>query len=282
VIGHPIAHSRSPEIHARFAAQTAQPISYERLLAPLDGFKATVQAFRAQGGAGCNVTVPFKLEAYALADQLTDRARLAGAVNTLVFGPDGILGDNTDGAGLVADLTGRIGMRLEGARVLVLGAGGAVRGVIGPLLDAGVASLTVANRTPGRALDLKADLAVGLSPSANERLRAGGMDLAQGCFDLIINGTSAGLNDAAPELPKGLLGQAAVALDMVYGAHPTAFMRQALSEGCARVEDGLGMLVGQAAESFVLWRGVRPDPQPVWQALREQLAAHADQAGRAR
>ena len=282
MIGHPIAHSRSPEIHARFAAQTAQPISYERLLAPLDGFKATVQAFRAQGGAGCNVTVPFKLEAYALADQLTDRARLAGAVNTLVFGPDGILGDNTDGAGLVADLTGRIGMRLEGARVLVLGAGGAVRGVIGPLLEAGVASLTVANRTPGRALDLKADLAVGLSPSANERLRAGGMDLAQGCFDLIINGTSAGLNDAAPELPKGLLGQAAVALDMVYGAHPTAFMRQALSEGCARVEDGLGMLVGQAAESFALWRGVRPDPQPVWQALREQLAAHADQAGRAR
>ena len=282
MIGHPIAHSRSPEIHARFAAQTAQPISYERLLAPLDGFKATVQAFRAQGGAGCNVTVPFKLEAYALADQLTDRARLAGAVNTLVFGPDGILGDNTDGAGLVADLTGRVGMKLDGARVLVLGAGGAVRGVIGPLLEAGVASLTVANRTPGRALDLKADLAVGLSPSANERLRAGGMDLAQGCFDLIINGTSAGLNDAAPELPKGLLGQAAVALDMVYGAHPTAFMRQALSEGCARVEDGLGMLVGQAAESFALWRGVRPDPQPVWQALREQLAAHADQAGRAR
>ena len=282
MIGHPIAHSRSPEIHARFAAQTAQPISYERLLAPLDGFKATVQAFRAQGGAGCNVTVPFKLEAYALADQLTDRARLAGAVNTLVFGPDGILGDNTDGAGLVADLTGRIGMRLEGARVLVLGAGGAVRGVIGPLLEAGVASLTVANRTATRAQELQADLAAGLPADALERLQAGGMDLARGRFDLVINGTSAGLDDAAPDLPHGLLGQAALALDMVYGARPTAFMRQATAEGCARVEDGLGMLVGQAAESFALWRGVRPDPQPVWQALREQLAAHADQSGQAR
>jgi len=281
VIGHPIAHSRSPEIHARFAAQTGQQISYERLLAPLDGFKTTVQAFRAQGGAGCNVTVPFKLEAFALADRLTDRARLAGAVNTLVFGPDGVLGDNTDGAGLVADLTGRIGMRLPGARVLMLGAGGAVRGVMGPLLQARVASLTVANRTSSRALDLKTDLAAGLPPEANERLKAGGMELAQGCFDLVINGTSAGLHDAAPDLPTGLLGQATVALDMVYGAHPTAFMRQALAEGCPRIEDGLGMLVGQAAESFALWRGVRPDPQPVWQALREQLAAQAAQAAQA-
>ena len=275
MIGHPIAHSRSPEIHARFAAQTGQWITYERLLAPLDGFKATVQAFRDEGGSGCNVTVPFKLEAFALADRLTDRARLAGAVNTLAFGPEGVLGDNTDGAGLVSDLTERIGMTLAGARVLVLGAGGAVRGVIGPLLHARVASLTVANRTPGRARDLKHDLASGLSPEASKRLNAGGMELAQGRFDLIINGTSAGLDDAAPELPDGLLGQATVALDMVYGAHPTAFMRQASAQGCARVEDGLGMLVGQAAESFALWRGVRPEVQPVWQALREQLAAQA-------
>lgn len=282
MIGHPIAHSRSPEIHARFAAQTGQQMTYERLLAPLDGFSAVVQDFRAEGGAGCNVTVPFKLEAYSLADRLTDRARLAGAVNTLAFGPEGVLGDNTDGAGLVSDLTDRIGVMLAGARVLVLGAGGAVRGVIGPLLQAGVASLTVANRTPSRALDLKTDLAAGLPSEANERLKAGGMELAQGRFDLIINGTSAGLDDAAPQLPDGLLGQATVALDMVYGAQPTAFMRQASADGCARVEDGLGMLVGQAAESFALWRGVRPEVQPVWQALREQLAAQAGQAGKAR
>ena len=275
VIGHPIAHSRSPDIHARFAAQTGQLIRYERLLAPLDGFADTVQAFRASGGAGCNVTVPFKLEAAALADQLTDRARQAGAVNTLVFGPAGILGDNTDGAGLVSDLTGRVGVSLQEARVLVLGAGGAVRGVIGPLLDAGVASLTVANRTAARARALLDDLLPTLPAGQSQALHAGGMDLAEGRFDLVINGTSAGLNDELPALPAGLLGRARVALDMVYGAQPTAFMLQAIREGCPQVEDGLGMLVGQAAESFFLWRGVRPDASAVWQALREQIRAEA-------
>jgi shikimate dehydrogenase len=278
VIGHPIAHSRSPDIHARFAAQTGQHLSYERLLAPLDGFRETVRAFRASGGAGCNVTVPFKLEAAALADRLTDRARQAGAVNTLVFGEEGVLGDNTDGAGLVSDLTGRIGCVLKQARVLVLGAGGAVRGVIGPLLDAGVASLTVANRTAARARALQDDLLPTLPADKAQVLQAGGLELAKGRFDLIINGTSAGLNDELPVLPVGLLGQARVALDMVYGARPTAFMRLAQAEGCPQVEDGLGMLVGQAAESFYLWRGVRPDAPAVWNALRAQIQADAGDA----
>ena len=278
VIGNPIAHSRSPDIHARFAAQTGQHLSYERLLAPLEGFADTVRAFRASGGAGCNVTVPFKLEAAALADRLTDRARQAGAVNTLVFGAQGILGDNTDGAGLVSDLTGRIGCVLEEAHVLVLGAGGAVRGVIGPLLDAGVASLTVANRTAARARALQDDLFPTLPADQARVLQAGGLELATGRFDLVINGTSAGLNDELPALPGGLLGQARVALDMVYGARPTAFMRLAQTEGCPQVEDGLGMLVGQAAESFYLWRGVRPDAPAVWNALRAQIQADAGDA----
>jgi shikimate dehydrogenase len=275
VIGNPVAHSRSPQIHALFAGQTAQALSYERLLAPLDGFAATVQAFRAAGGAGCNVTVPFKLEAAALADRLTPRARLAGAVNTLSFDASGILGDNTDGAGLVNDLCGRIGLDLTGARVLLLGAGGAVRGVIGPLLEAGVAALIVANRTPARAVALQRALCEALPPSLAGRLQAGDMTLAEAPADLVINGTSAGLDDAAPELPPGVLGRARLALDMVYGARPTAFMRVAQAQGCPQVEDGLGMLVGQAAESFALWRGVRPDPLPVWQQLRAQLQAEA-------
>jgi shikimate dehydrogenase len=278
VIGNPIAHSRSPDIHAMFAAQTGQALSYERLLAPLDGFVETVQAFRASGGAGCNVTVPFKLDAAALADRLTPRARLAGAVNTLSFEGASILGDNTDGAGLVNDLRLRLGLDLRGARVLLLGAGGAVRGVVGPLLEAGVAALVVANRTPARALALQQTLAEGLPASWADRLRAGGMDLAHAPADVVINGTSSGLNDAAPELPAGVLGQARLALDMVYGARPTAFMRVAQAQGCPCVEDGLGMLVGQAAESFAGWRGVRPEVLPVWQHLRARLQAQADAA----
>lgn len=275
VIGNPIAHSRSPEIHAMFAAQTGQVLTYERLLAPLEGFADTVRAFRATGGAGCNVTVPFKLEAAALADHLTPRARLAGAVNTLTLNADRILGDNTDGAGLVHDLTSRIGMDLRGARVLILGAGGAVRGVIGPLLDAGVAMLRVANRTAARAEALQQAVSAALPPAWAQRLQVGGLTLAQGGADIVINGTSAGLDDAAPEVPSGVLGGATLALDMVYGAQPTAFMRLAQAQGCPRVEDGLGMLVGQAAESFASWRGVRPDTHAVWQVLRDRLQAHS-------
>ena len=274
VIGNPVAHSRSPAIHAMFAQQTGQQIDYGRVLAPLDGFLAAVQTFRAEGGQGLNVTVPFKAEAFAYAQRHTQRAAVAGAVNTLVFQADAVLGDNTDGAGLVSDLQGRLGLSLQGARVLMLGAGGAARGVVQPLLEAGVSQLSIANRTPARAEVLCAEVSARIAPVQAGRLAALSLEQAHGRFDLIINATAAGLSDAAPDIRPEVLAHAAMALDMVYAAQPTAFMRLAHSAGCPRTEDGLGMLVGQAAESFALWRGVRPDVAPVYAALRAALAAH--------
>lgn len=274
VIGNPVAHSRSPAIHAMFAEQTRQHIDYGRLLAPLDGFQAAVQAFRAEGGHGLNVTVPFKGQAFDYAQRHTARADVAGAVNTLVFSGDDVLGDNTDGAGLVGDLQGRLGLSLQGARVLMLGAGGAARGVVQPLLEAGVAQLSIANRTVSRAHELCVDVSARLAPEQARRLAATGLSQPHGRFDLIINATAAGLSDAAPDISPEVLAHAALALDMVYAAQPTAFMRLAQASGCLRTEDGLGMLVGQAAESFALWRGVRPDVAPVYAALRAALAAH--------
>jgi shikimate dehydrogenase len=276
VIGNPVAHSRSPAIHAMFAAQTGQHIEYGRLLAPLDGFHAAVESFRAEGGRGLNVTVPFKPEAHAYATVLTPRAAVAGAVNTLAFEANRVLGDNTDGAGLVSDLRERLGIELKGARLLLLGAGGAARGVLQPLLEAGVEQLVVANRTGARAVAMRDDVLARL-PAASARLQAGGLSMAQGRFDIVINGTAAGLSDAAPEVPESVLQHARLALDMVYGAQPTAFMRLALNAGCPQVEDGLGMLVGQAAESFALWRGVRPLTAPVHAAIRAELSGAAPQ-----
>ncbi len=275
VIGNPIAHSRSPEIHALFAAQTGEAIEYGRLLAPPDGFVAAVDKFRAEGGAGLNVTLPFKPEAFALARRHTPRALAAGAVNTLAFDGDDVLGDNTDGPGLVADIERRIGMALGGARVLLLGAGGAARGVVLPLLEAGVERLALANRTGSRALALRDELAARLGPAHAARLSAGDLGSAGAGFDLVINATAAGLSDAAPALPSEAWRGPRLAIDMVYGARPTAFMRAALEAGCPRVEDGLGMLVGQAAESFALWCGRRPDAAPVLAELRARLAAAA-------
>lgn len=272
VIGNPIAHSRSPEIHAMFAAQTAQAMEYGRLLAPPDGFAAAVDAFRAQGGRGLNVTLPFKPEAFAYATRRTPRAEIAGAVNTLAFDGDDVLGDNTDGPGLVADVRDRIGLPLEGARVLLLGAGGAARGVVRPLLEAGVARIAIANRTAARAVALRDELAARLPPTDAARLSAGGLEALAAGSDAIVNATAAGLSGEAPALPADAWRGARLALDMVYGARPTAFMRTAREAGVPRVEDGLGMLVGQAAESFALWRGVRPDVGPVYAALRERLA----------
>ncbi|MFT3799866.1 MAG: shikimate dehydrogenase [Burkholderiaceae bacterium] len=270
VIGHPIEHSRSPQIHAAFAEQTGQRLSYGRLLAPLDGFAATVADFRAAGGRGLNVTVPFKLEAAALADTLTPRAAAAGAVNTLVFADDGVLGDNTDGVGLVRDLERRLACPLAGRRVLLLGAGGAARGVVLPLLEAGVASIGVFNRSRERARELAAafDQAAGGRLSALDDCPSSGIDL-------IVNATSAGLHDAAPAVPPACLAGARLAYDMVYAARPTAFMRAAAQAGCAHASDGLGMLVEQAAESFRLWRGVMPDTAPVYAALRAGIDAGA-------
>lgn len=271
VIGNPIAHSKSPQIHAAFARQTGQELSYEALLAPVDGFAQTVADFRAHGGRGLNVTVPFKLEAFALAERHTARAQAAGAVNTLAFGADGILGDNTDGAGLVRDLTANLDFALAGRRILLLGAGGATRGVLLPLLDSRPARLTIANRTVAKAEALSTLFAARAGDCV---LDACGFDaLAGRRFDLVINATAASLADELPPLPPGLYAEGALAYDMMYGRDPTRFMRAALADSAARAADGLGMLVEQAAESFTLWRGVRPDSSPVLAALRRQLEA---------
>ena len=271
VIGNPIAHSKSPAIHAAFATQTGQLLSYEALLGPLDAFAETVRAFRDAGGRGMNVTVPFKLEAYALADRHSPRARAAGAVNTLAFTADGIYGDNTDGAGLVRDLTHNLGRPLAGRHVLLLGAGGAARGALLPLLAEGPATLTLANRTVARAEALVADFAQ--HAAAGQLAASAFAALAGRRFDIVINATAASLADQAPPLPAGLYAAGALAYDMMYGRGDTPFLAAARADGAARLSDGLGMLVEQAAESFLLWRGVRPDTAPVLADLRRQLGA---------
>lgn len=265
VIGNPIAHSKSPEIHARFAQQTGQDIVYERLLAPLDGFAQAVAGFIDAGGCGANVTVPFKLEAYAMATELSVRAQAAGAVNTLRFAGGVIYGDNTDGVGLVADIVGNAGLALKGKRLLLLGAGGAARGVLLPLLEQQPAEVVIANRTPE-----KADLLAQQFRAPPGVLRASGYAALGGAFDVVINATSASLEQALPPVPVTVFDGAALAYDMVYGREATPFMRLAASHG-APVRDGLGMLVEQAAASFLVWRGLRPDTAPVHAALRAQL-----------
>ena len=270
VIGHPIAHSKSPRIHAAFARQTGQDLCYEAILAPLDGFSASVHAFRAAGGRGMNVTLPFKLEAFTLAHQHTARARAAGAVNTLSFNTEGILGDNTDGAGLVRDLSIHLRCPLKGRRILLLGAGGAARGALLPLLNEQPAVLTIANRTPSKALELATRFA---TKAGATRLHACNFDeLAGEQFDLVINATAASLADAAPALPSGLYAPGALAYDMMYGRDDTPFIAAAHADGAARTADGLGMLVEQAAESFALWRGVYPDSSAVLAELRRELS----------
>lgn len=265
VIGHPIAHSKSPIIHAAFARQTRQDLEYGRLLGALDDFAGDVRRFLAEGGRGLNVTVPFKEQAWALADERSARAELAGAVNTLIRLADGRLrGDNTDGVGLVRDLSDNHGFDFKGTRVLMLGAGGAARGVLQPLLETGLARLVIANRTASKALEL-ARLGASLGP-----VEGCGFDgLAGERFDLIINATSAGLADAVPAIPDDCLAPGGWTYDMLYGDRPTPFCRWGAEHGAARVLDGLGMLVEQAAESFRLWRGVRPDTAPVIESLRQ-------------
>ena len=266
VIGNPVAHSKSPAIHAQFAAQTGESIAYERLAAPLDDFAACVQHFMQSGGRGANVTVPFKLEAFALATQLTPRAQAAGAVNTLSFDDGRIVGDNTDGVGLVRDIVHNAGVVLEGRRILLLGAGGAARGVVMPLLAERPQQLVVANRTFARAQEL-----VQSFPAAAPVLKAAAFDDLSGQFDAIINATSASLSADLPAVPATLFGPQVFVYDMMYAATPTVFMQWAAQHG-ARVRDGLGMLVEQAAESFFVWRGARPDTAPVYALLRAQLA----------
>lgn len=269
VFGNPIAHSQSPFIHGQFARQTGQQLTYQALLAPLDGFADSLRAFFAEGGCGANVTVPFKEQAFALADELSERARRAGAVNTLSKLEDGrIRGDNTDGAGLVNDLLNN-SVPLTGQRILLVGAGGAARGVLEPLLAQRPAELAIANRTVERAEQLASEFA-DLGPVV-----ACGFDWIDTPVDLIINATSASLHGELPPLTPTLIRAGhTICYDMMYDKDTTAFNRWAQAQGAARTLDGLGMLVGQAAESFYLWTGQRPDSTPVMQALRDRLAGN--------
>ncbi len=255
VIGNPVAHSKSPAIHAAFAAQTGQQLDYERCLAPLDRFAATVRQLAAAGYRGANVTVPFKLEAAQLADTLSARARAAGAVNTLSFTDAGIAGDNTDGAGLVADIVRNAGVPIAGKRVLLLGAGGAARGALLPLLEQGPCELVIANRTAATAEALAAAFAA--MPGHAVPVSACEFAALDRSFDIVVNATSASLAGALPPIPPAVFGPGTLALDMMYAADPTPFMQFAAKQG-ADVRDGLGMLVEQAAEAFFVWRGIRP------------------------
>ncbi|AQU83476.1 MAG: shikimate dehydrogenase [Halomonas sp.] len=264
VFGNPINHSKSPLIHEEFAQQTQQPITYTAELAPVDGFAQAWQQFVATGGRGANITVPFKGDAFALCDTLSHRAKRAQAVNTLIVGGNGrTYGDTTDGVGLVRDL-GYHRVPIKDKRVLVIGAGGAVRGVLEPLLVEQPRELVVVNRTADKATQLVRDFAdLG-------NLKGGGFDAVEGQFDLVINGTSASLSGDLPPLPDKLFTQHAWAYDMMYGAEPTVFLQWAGPRG-AKLLDGLGMLVEQAAESFFLWRNVRPETASVRSQLRQSL-----------
>lgn len=266
VFGNPIAHSKSPQIHQQFAKQTNQQISYTAIAAPKDGFPDAINAFFAQGGKGCNVTVPFKEQAYELADKLTPRAQTAGAVNTLMRDAAGqLLGDNTDGAGLVADLQ-RHCITLKQANVLIIGAGGASRGVIQPLLDAQVGRIFIYNRTAEKAEQLAKQFA---SFGSIQAITA--TELASQPIALIINATSASLTGQLPAIPEQTIANATTCYDMAYGDQDTVFITWCKQLGVATCLDGLGMLVGQAAESFRIWRDVMPDVEPVVQQLRKAL-----------
>ncbi len=269
VFGNPIKHSKSPLIHAMFAQQCSQHMLYRAVRVELDGFVQEAENFFSGGGAGLNITVPFKREAFEFANRLSERAFRAGAVNTLTRAQDGLVeGDNTDGIGLVRDLLANLGWAVQGLRVLVVGAGGAARGVLEPLLLERPQELLVVNRTASRA----AQLATEFTDLGN--LEGGGYDLIGARqFDLVINATSAGLSGAMLELPASLLTERSCCYDMVYGAEPTPFMRWSAHHAAWAVADGLGMLVEQAAESFYIWRGVRPDTGPVINELRQVIAA---------
>jgi shikimate dehydrogenase len=266
VFGNPITQSKSPIIHAEFAKQTAQDLQYTKELIPLDGFAEAVKNFFAHpNGKGLNITVPFKVDAFNLVDELTPRAKIAGAINFIVKQTNGkLLGDNTDGIGMVKDML-NLGWTIKGKRVLILGAGGAVRGVLQPLLDQDPKSITIANRTVSKAEEL-------VRHFQSEKISAAEYtQLAGKEFDLIINGTSASLHGDLPPLPQKILSSTAGCYDMMYGAEPTVFLKWAQKNNAAQIADGLGMLVNQAAEAFYLWRGVRPDATTVVELLRKQL-----------
>ena len=277
VIGNPIAHSKSPQIHRIFAEQTGQDISYEAILAPLDGFAATVERLRKEGYKGCNVTVPFKFDAAKIISDVTkevmdaiDSGDHADAVNTLDFRNKKIVGHNTDGIGLVRDITQNLGFRIAGKRILLMGAGGAAYGVLHPLLDEKPQELVIANRTLEKAQKIEEKIRGTAQFPTTSVSSSNYPDLSGKSFDLIINATSAGLTDSEIPLPGAIFAPDALAYDMMYGRE-TPFMKFAREHGAAIVvSDGLGMLVEQAAEAFHIWRGVRPDTAPVIAAVRKQ------------
>lgn len=267
VFGHPIAHSQSPKIHTQFAAQQGKVIEYEKILVEnsFDAFQATVRDFFVHGGCGANVTVPFKRYAFDLADELSERAQAAGAVNTLILLEDGRLrGDNTDGVGLVRDVVEHLGVSLHQQRVLMVGAGGAARGVILPILAQQPESVMMVNRTESRAQALAAEFGIQFVSS---------VDVAKITADVVINATSGSLNGCLPAVPDAILANAQLVYDMVYANQPTAFLRHARDCGAKQIADGLGMLVGQAAESYRLWHGFAPDIAPVIASMRAAIQA---------
>jgi shikimate dehydrogenase len=263
VIGNPIAQSKSPILHTAFARQFNHDLSYEAVLATPENFHETVRAFMAAGGRGMNVTAPFKLAALDLADELSPRAQAAQAINTLKFDASGVYGDNTDGPGLVQDIQENLGVSLRGRRLLVVGAGGAARGIFLSLLQAEPAYFLLVNRTESKAHAILGDHA---EPG---RVEAGAIERARdGRFDIVIDATSASLSGAHLDLPAGVFATGSLAYELAYGKGDTSFFKDARQGGAARISDGLGMLVGQAAEAYELWRGVRPDVRPVMEMLR--------------
>jgi shikimate dehydrogenase len=281
VFGHPIKHSKSPRIHRLFAEQTGQALEYNAQEVPAEQFHAAVAAFFAGGGKGLNCTVPLKELAWRYADHKTERAHLSKAVNTLALQADGsILGDNTDGIGLVTDLLVNHGIALSGIRILILGAGGASRGIILPILEQTPQTLAIANRTDEKAVKLAAEFhgkasapahAPYLHPVGKGSLVGCGFDDLKGQqFDLILNATSASLSGQLPPLPSGLLAENGSCYDLAYGNEPTAFVRWGLEHHAAKSLDGLGMLVEQAAEAFFIWRGIRPQTRPVIELLNSE------------
>lgn len=266
VVGNPIAHSKSPKIHFQFSQQTGQDMLYTAELIELGQFEQKVKEFFDDSGSGINVTVPFKEDAFRFADTHTERALRAGAVNTLKKLEDGtILADNTDGVGLVRDLTLNHTVELKNRRILIVGAGGAVRGILQPLLEQAPAEVVIANRTVSKAEQLAADF------SELGKVSACGFAEVQGSFDVIINGTSASLSGELPPLPVSIFQENSVTYDMMYGSGLTVFNQWAQEQGVKTTIDGLGMLIEQAAEAFVLWRGERPDTKEVEESLRREL-----------
>lgn len=267
IIGNPVAQAKSPALQTAFAKQFGENMEYGAILAEPGHFATAVREFQRAGGLGMNITMPFKLDAFALADELTPRGRAAGAINMFTLRADGtILGDNTDGFGIMRDITHNLGRALGGARVLLLGAGGAVRGTLLPLFDERPGEIFIANRTAAKAVEL----AAGFAPQAGAiRLAGGGFADIRGRFDVIINGSASSMSDEVPPLPAGVWDHNSLAYDMAYRKEPTAFVRAARAGGAGQAADGLGMVVEQGAECFFLWRGKRPDTAPVIAALRQ-------------